>query len=486
MCAVNSENKSSRKAPSDFSPLLKAPHARLLSSDAKRILNAKPAPRPPEPGRAPGQQKRMLVRQIPTAPAAPGIPANVLVNNPADDVAFGNQTTQSEPSLAVSGTNIVVGFNDSTPDASLSGYSNSADTGANFHDDGGIAGQQSGDAVLTTDTAGNFYYAMLSTDANGDSNIGVSKSTDGGVTFTAPTDASTTANGPAPLFQDKEWIAVDTTGGANAGNLYVSWTKFTQNDAQILFARSTDGGATFSPPVALSTPGSVQGSMPAVGPNGEVYVVWFDGGGPQLMIRRSDDGGVTFSNPVAAGGAVTALTPLPDTVNGDIRANSFPSIAVDSGNGTVYVAYPQSNGDALADVFLVSSADNGQTWSNPQLVNDDGTATDQWMPSVAVASNGVVGVMFYDRRNDQANTNIDVYLALSSDGGVTFQPNQRITTTSFPPAVNFDPGIAANYMGDYNQIVASGTNFYMAWGDNRDMVGARNDPNVYFAAMPSQ
>jgi hypothetical protein len=41
-------------------------------------------------------------------------------------------------------------------------------------------------------------------------------------------------------------------------------------------------------------------------------------------------------------------------------------------------------------------------------------------------------------------------------------------------------------MGDYNQIVASGTNFYMAWGDNRDMVGGRNDPNVYFTAMPSQ
>jgi hypothetical protein len=102
MCAVNSETKSSRNAPPDFSPLLKAPHARLLSSDALRILNAKLAPRPPEPGRAPGQQKRTLVRQIPAAPAAPGIPANVLVNNPADDVAFGNQTTQSEPSLAVS------------------------------------------------------------------------------------------------------------------------------------------------------------------------------------------------------------------------------------------------------------------------------------------------------------------------------------------------------------------------------------------------
>ncbi len=483
MCPRDAESRSSASA-SDYSRLLKARHANLLSSDAKRILNA--GQERYKPGRAPGQQKRSLVRRA--APAAPGIPANVLVNDPNEDVNFANQTTQSEPSLAVSGTNVVVGFNDSTPNVSFSGYSNSADNGATFHDDGGIAGRQNGDPVIVADAAGNFYYAMLSTDANGESNIGVSKSTDGGVTFSAPVDASTTANGPSPLFQDKEWIAVDTTAGPNGGNLYVSWTKFTDANATIMFTRSTSGGADFSPPIALSDPGSVQGSMPAVGPNGEVYVVWFDGGGPQLMIKRSDDGGVTFNNPVAGGGAVTAVSPLPDTVNGNIRANSFPSIAIDAGSGTVYLAFPMNSPNTLSDVFIVSSADKGQTWSAPTLVNDDGgTATDQWMPSVAVASNGVVAVMFYDRRNDpQNNLNIDVYLALSSDGGNTFQANQRITSTSFPPVVGVDPGINATYMGDYNQVVASGTTFYMAWGDNRDVVNGHNDPNVYFAAFPSQ
>jgi hypothetical protein len=299
-------------------------------------------------------------------------------------------------------------------------------------------------------------------------------------------DASTTANGPAPLFQDKEWITIDNTGGPNAGHLYVSWTRFTATDSQIMFTRSTDGGATFSDPIALSAKGSTQGSMPAVGANGEVYVAWFDDAGPQLMIQRSDDGGATFANPVAGGGAITRIRPLPDNVNGNIRANSFPSIAVDDASGTVYVVFAQHNSNTLADVFLVRSADKGQTWSAPLVTDDGGTATDQWMPSVAVASNGVVGVMFYDRRNDPNNLNIDIYLALSNDSGVTFQPNQRITTASFPPAVNFDPAIAANYMGDYNQIVASGTNFYMAWGDNRDIVNGRNDPNVYFAGFPTQ
>jgi hypothetical protein len=484
MCPVDLE--SSTSAIIDYSRLLKAPHARLLSSDALRMMSAKP-PRHRQEG-GPDRQKRGLVRSAPSVAVA--TVANVLVNDPNEDVNFGNQTTQSEPSLAVSGTNIVVGFNDFTPNASGSGYSNSTDAGATFVDKGGLPiplGTDSGDPVLVVDLAGNFFYAMILRDANMNSSIGVSKSTDGGVTFSAPVDASTTANGPPGILQDKEWIAVDTTLGRFGGNLYVSWSKFTATDSQIMFSRSTDGGATFSPAFGLSDAGAVSGSRPAVGPDGEVYVVWLDGDRSEHMIKRSDDGGVSFSNPVAGGGAVSATSGIPNMVNGGIRADSFPSIAVDAASGQVYVAFPQSNGTALADVFLVSSADRGQNWSTAKLVNDDGTATDQWMPSVAVASNGVVGVMFYDRRNDPTdNLNIDVYLAVSSDGGVTFQPNECITSTSFPPAVNFDPHIKAGYMGDYNQIVASGTTFYMAWGDNRDIVAGRADPNVIFAAFPTQ
>jgi hypothetical protein len=89
-----------------------------------------------------------------------------------------------------------------------------------------------------------------------------------------------------------------------------------------------------------------------------------------------------------------------------------------------------------------------------------------------------VGVRFYDRRNDPGtNLNIDVYLAISTNHGKTFHANQRITTASFPPAVNFDPAIAFNYMGDYNQMVASGEKFYLAWGDNRRHGGRSSRPD---------
>jgi hypothetical protein len=224
-----------------------------------------------------------------------------------------------------------------------------------------------------------------------------------------------------------------------------------------------------------------QGAMPVVGPEGELYVTWIDRTAGQILISRSDDAGVTFHNTVSGGGPVQTIVQIPGVANGNIRASSFPSIDVDD-DGRVYIVYAAQVGPDHADVFLTGSTDGGKTWTAPVRVNDDATTTDQWMPSVAV-SDETVGVMFYDRRNDPANLSIDVYLAISTNKGKSFHRNQRITTASFPPAVNFDPVIAFDYMGDYNQMVAHDERFYMVWGDNRDLVGARHDPNVYFAVF---
>ena len=463
--------------------LAQYPFFDLLSSSAQLTLIARQrkAEAPPEAAASPA-----------VAPSAPPasfglgpfvVPANIRVNNPSEDIFAGQRTTQSEPSIAVSGKNVVVGYNDSTLAPNYTGYSNSANGGALFTDRGGLPGNQSGDNVLAADRHGNFYYATLSTDAAGNSSVGVSKSTNGGVTFTLPVDASTTANGPA-FFQDKEWLIVDNSGEDNDGNVYLVWTKFAPMGEQILIARSTNGGTAWSAPVALSTIGNHQAAIAAVDPEGDLYVCWLDRGASQILIRKSHDGGLTFTNPVNGGAAVQSIVQIPGTMKGNIRANSFPSIAIDQDDGQIYITYAAQVAGDQGDVFLTVSTDHGKTWGAPVRVNDDATKTDQWMPSVAVTDDGVVGVMFYDRRNDPVNNlNIDVYLAVSTDHGKSVHANQRITTTTFPPAVNFDPAIAFNYMGDYNQMVAKDERFYMAWGDNRDLVGVRNDPNVYFAVF---
>src|SRR5262249_5036112 len=158
----------------------------------------------------------------------------------------------------------------------------------------------------------------------------VSRSDDGGATWSPPTNAAgNVPTGPAD-FHDKSWMAVDNTPGSPyRGNIYVSWTFFSANTS-IRLVRSTDGGQTWSPSVSLGT-GAVQGSTIATGPNGEVYVAWYESstnvGGTRL--RKSTDGGLTFS---------TVVTALPQNiflqgniVTGNHEVPPFASLAVDSG-----------------------------------------------------------------------------------------------------------------------------------------------------------
>ena len=249
------------------------------------------------------------------------------------------------------------------------------------------------------------------------------------------------------------------------------------------FARSIDQGVTGHRPGPL--PARRHDLPPRAGagrsPDGTLYVTWFDGTDGQILIARSEDGGLTFANPVSGGGAVIS-TGLFDSVGlkGGGTAFSFPDLATDA-QGNLYLAYPGWVVGQRADIFLVRSTDMGLTWTNPALVNDDGTDSDQWLPAVAVAANGVVGVMFYDRRNDTGIGNTDVYLAQSFDGGLTFLPNRRVTSVSFPPTFQFDPNGTTFPVDDRNQMAAEGNQFSMVWADNRDLVGVRNDPNVYFA-----
>lgn len=439
-------------------------------------------------------------RPVLTRPPEPGAPLNIRVSDPSEDTIFGNRTAQSEPSLAVNGHTIIVGFNDSTPIGSFAGLANSLNLGQVFSDDGALTpADESGNPSLTADGQGRFFCAAAVANFHTqESWIGVSHRSEEGLSFPAPVKASGTQAAPGRTFEDKPWLIVDRSEAGTRGNLYLCWTRFEGFDwstgqadqSRILFARSGDGGATWSAPEALTGPRppfGPQGVVAVVDPEGRLFTGWFDRDGNRLEFRCSTDGGRTFFDPVAEESTVSILAPLGDTVNGNLRADNFLSLAVDPGHGTLYGAFSARPEQSTADVFLVRSLDHGRHWSSPVRVNDDGTATDQWLPSVAVTADGVVGVMFFDRRNDPAdNLNIDVYLALSVDRGASFLPNRRITTASFPPPIAVDPCFGAQHLGDRNHLAAQGERFFLVWGDNRDFVGRRNDPNIYFATMGTQ
>ncbi len=337
----------------------------------------------------------------------------------------------------------------------------------------------SADPALYFNSNGTLYYAGIAFNISGssavDGSVFVSASYDGGASFN---QTVLVARGSRRIFNDKEYIAVDNTLGAFRGRVYVSWTMFGTTTGDIMVARSGDGGRTFSSPVKVSTSVVNQGSLPIVGPSGEVYVVWNDLSNNRIMVAKSSNGGVSFSAPVQVYGYVSLPSPLPNSL---FRVNNNPTAAVDDINGKVYVAWSDyRNGNA--DILFSSSTNAGTTWLSPTKANDDQTTRDQFFPWMAV-SQGRLSLDFYDRRLDPSNHLIDVFITQSTDGGANFSANQRVTSVSSnPDAVLFSGG--QSFIGDYIGIASSPTMVYPAWTDLRNVgPGATTDQDIFAAAL---
>ena len=422
------------------------------------------------------------------------VSGNVLVNNPSLD-GSSTSDTQSETSLIQFGSTVLVSYNDSHSNvvnsSKFTGYSRSTDGGVTFTDMGELPTNASfgdaGDPVFARDSvSGMIYLATLGfTNSNA---IPVFRSTDGGATFLAPVNSAPSITGGS---LDKEWIAVDNFSGTGQGNVYLVVRDFGTTQG-IRFFRSTDQGATWTPSAGtlLTTATTVQGAYVAVAPDHSICTFWLDQtSGSKILMRRSTDLGATFS------AAVTVATLTVTASNGDLgfsfRSSAFPSVAINPVSGQIYVAYAdKGTGADRANIYMVQSTNNGVSWSAPLKINDDTTTNDQWQPAISVKPNGSqLFIGFYDRRNDAANTLIDTYGAIgsvnTSTGVITWQANQRITTTSFGVVVGVDPKINTTYMGDYDTSAADNGGFYYAWADNRDASVGRvgNQANVRFAKI---
>jgi hypothetical protein len=328
-----------------------------------------------------------------------------------------------------------------------------------------------GDPCVIYDGLGNLYYAHLAYLRKPGTyfidRLIVHRSTNGGLTWT---DSVEVGYHPPRRAQDKEWLVADMTASPFRNNVYMAWTEFDSLDSalptdstRILFSRSTDQGKSWSTPMRISdTEGNcldgdntVEGAVPAVGPNGEVYVCW---AGPLgLVFDKSTDGGVTFGKDRIVGS-------MPGGWDFDIpgiyRANGLPITMCDVSSspyrGTIYVGWSdQRNGTSDTDVFLVESTDGGETWSQPKRVNSDGAGVHQFFTWCTIdQTDGALYFVFYDRRATVGNAT-DVYMARSTDGGETFQ-NVRVSNTSFTPVSNV-------FFGDYPGIAARAGKVYPIW-----------------------
>jgi hypothetical protein len=343
-----------------------------------------------------------------------------------------------------------------------------------------------GDPALAFSKDGIVYYASLAgvRGTNIPDLLTVSSSSDGGVSWSDPVLATDKTN-PVD-FNDKEAVWVDTSSSRFSGNVYLSWTLFIGGPGRaepIMFTRSTDGGKTWAPAQKLSasynnnTIGGRQGSTIRTDSLGNIYVIWESGvtiNGTKTdaqVFAKSTDGGVTFSKPAVISPVHGLPSPLPGS---SFRNDSFPVAAIDLVTNSVYVAWTEYK-SGHGQVLLTKSADGGAIWSTPVSALDV-AGRSAFFPGVAVSPDGTkvsvatqvlddmpagtapgAGVVFYDS-----------YFAKSTDGGASFGAPLKISGARSDPNASSTNSLRSQFQGDYNTLISDNAHAWFIWTDARN------------------
>lgn len=333
------------------------------------------------------------------------------------------------------------------------------------------------DPWVTFDTGGNAYQISLSISADTTTSaVQVSKSTDGGQTWGTP--ATLIQDSSNLIFNDKESITGDP---GRPGYVYAVWDRGNfPSDRRSpssfgafsyrgfpMFSRTTDGGAHWSTPTALTNANIFTiGNQIAVLPNGDLVDVTkvYQGAGVQPNANSayegafiSHDAGLTWTGPIKISNDLDIPVVDPDNGNAVRAGTDLPDVAVDPTTGRVYVVWADGrfSGGTRDDVVLSYSDDGGHKWSNPVRVNQTPNGAQAFNGAVAVTANGTVVVSYYDFRNNTpaAGLPTDVWLAHSHDGGATWGPETHLYGS-------FDMEKAAvaegYFLGDYQGLATIG------------------------------
>ena len=354
--------------------------------------------------------------------------------------------------------------------------------------------ERASDPWISFGPDGTAHYMALVTDNSVNENaMVVARSTDGGASWSLPVViARSPAQDPvkASLFNDKNTITADPH---DARYVYATWTLFRTGFVSLVFSRSTDGGLTWSPAMPIATMGKIQKAERTTFRQGAQVVVLADGtlvnaffrvafdsstGTARLeqAILRSTDRGEHWERSdiaVAKFGGVGAFDPELGIPVRD--ASTLPSVAASRLSNRVYIAWQDAfaNGLGQVGVHVAVSSDRGKTWSAPVRANQ-GTSNEvqAFLPTVTVNAQGMVGVLFYDFRNDVLGDfplSTDVHLSLFNPD-LQYLGERRLSQQSFDLRMS---AIARGYFpGDYVGLSSTGADFVAAFTRTND-VGVR-------------
>jgi hypothetical protein len=273
-----------------------------------------------------------------------------------------------------------------------------------------------------------------------------------------------------PVAPDHPRMAVDTTDGPHRGRLYIAWNEVSdtvfKKKYHIFLNYSDDGGQTFTDSALLASDdnGKLVTTEPIVLSDGTLLVSYYQYFLPlsgkrnehqPVYVLRSTDGGDSFASPEKVG--EVGVSGWRHLRRDFARAFTLPIFTADTSPTSrfrdhIYTVWDDER-DGRANIWLSMSSDKGRTWSTPRALNDnpapaEGTPPDFRMtPVVAVNKNGVVGVAWYDRRDDPTRRCWKQYFTASTDGGATFLPNTAISSAASCPDKDMAPTVYVSNAG---------------------------------------
>ncbi|HUP68186.1 MAG TPA: sialidase family protein [Acidimicrobiales bacterium] len=292
------------------------------------------------------------------------------------------------------------------------------------------------------------------------------------------------------------------TDPARAGRLWLSYVNVVEtatlgiaapgNPVQVV--ASDDGGATWTEPVKVSDPARQRVIAPSIAsaPGGRLYALYLDlgddaldysgahegrGGDPyagtwSLVLARSGDGGRTWREAVVDDKVVPTERII-------VLFPPSPSLAVDQKGDKVYVAFTDGR-DGDADVRVWASENGGAGFGPGRRVNDTaaGDDTAQYLPRLAVAPNGRVDILYFDRRADPKNVMNHVSLQWSTDSGRSWRPRLRLSDRAFDSRIGFGSERGLPDLGSRLGLVSTEQRALAIWTDTRAGTEASNKQDM--------